>query len=229
MVSAKKQIAGAVIVAAGSGQRMEGIDKVFIMLDGRPIIARVIDTFQACDSIHEIVVVLSKDNFEKSKKLVETEGWAKVKDVCIGGERRQDSVIAGLECLGRCEWVVIHDGARPLVTADIIEDGLEVAEETGAAIAAVPVVDTIKITGEDQVIQGTPPRNSLWAAQTPQVFKYDLIVEAYRKLKYEVTDDARAVELAGGSVKIYVGSNDNIKITTQDDLALAEVLIKNKK
>jgi len=216
-------------VAAGSGRRMAGMDKVFAPLDGRPVLARVIDTFQNCDSIDRVVIVLSKENLKKGKKLVNEEGWNKVSGVCQGGERRQDSVIAGLEQIGNCGWVVIHDGARPLVTADLIESGLEAAVETGSAIAAVPVTDTIKVAGDDLVVQGTPPRQNLWSVQTPQVFKYDIINEAYRRLKYEVTDDARAVEHAGGSVRIYAGSHENIKITTPDDIALAEFLLKKHK
>jgi len=228
MTGNEKQKAGAVIVAAGSSRRMGGADKVFALLGGKPVLTRVVDTFQKCDSIDRIVVVLSKQNLEKGKQLVTGEGWSKVADVCPGGERRQDSVIAGLDCLGNCEWVVIHDGGRPLVTVELIESGLDAAAETGAAVAAVPVTDTIKVAGDDMIVQGTPPRQSMWSAQTPQVFRYDIITEAYRMLKYEVTDDARAVERAGGSVKIYAGSYDNIKITKPDDLALAEFLLQKK-
>ncbi len=228
MTGNEKQKAGAVIVAAGSSRRMGGADKVFAPLGGKPVLTRVVDTFQKCDSIDRIVVVLSKQNLEKGKQLVTGEGWSKVADVCPGGERRQDSVIAGLDCLGNCEWVVIHDGGRPLVTVELIESGLDAAAETGAAVAAVPVTDTIKVAGDDMIVQGTPPRQSMWSVQTPQVFRYDIITEAYRMLKYEVTDDARAVERAGGSVKIYAGSYDNIKITKPDDLALAEFLLQKK-
>jgi 2-C-methyl-D-erythritol 4-phosphate cytidylyltransferase len=228
MADREKQKSGAVIVAAGSSERMGGIDKMFTILDGKPVLSRVIEVFQACSRIDDIVIVLNRQNLAKAKKLVAEEGWSKVKDVCEGGRRRQDSVLNGLNCLGGCDWVVIHDGARPLVTVEIIENGLDAAEETGAAIAAVPVTDTIKMVSDDLTIQGTPPRQSLWAAQTPQVFRYDVIINAYRKLKYEVTDDARAVELTGGSVKIYQGSNDNIKITTPEDLAVAEILLKKR-
>jgi 2-C-methyl-D-erythritol 4-phosphate cytidylyltransferase len=145
--------AGAVIVAAGSGSRMGGTDKIFALIDGRPVLTRVVETFQECDHIGLIVVVLNENGLEKGKELVTREGWSKVKDVCKGGERRQDSVTNGLNCLDGCEWVVIHDGARPLVTADLIENGLDAALETGAAIAAVPVTDTIKVTGDAAGIQ----------------------------------------------------------------------------
>ncbi len=229
MTDGDKRKTGAVIVAAGSGSRMGGADKIFALLDGRPVLARAVETFEKSNLIDGIVIVLSRQNLDKGKKMVESESWTKVKDVCEGGERRQDSVLNGLNCLGEYEWVVIHDGARPLITADLIENGLDAALETGAAIAAVPVTDTIKVAGDDLTIQGTPPRQSLWAAQTPQVFRYDIIAEAYRKLKYDVTDDARVVEMMGGKVKLFQGSNDNIKITTPEDLATAEILLEKRK
>jgi 2-C-methyl-D-erythritol 4-phosphate cytidylyltransferase len=215
---------GAVIAAAGSSQRMGGIDKMLALLGGEPVLARVIGVFQKCDSIDQIVVVLSDQNLKAGQQLVAERGYSKVTDVCLGGPRRQDSVINGLNRLLSCQWVVIHDGARPLVTVDLIERGLEVASQTGAAIAAVPVTDTIKLAGDDLLVQGTPPRRSLWAVQTPQVFRFDIIAEAYRQAKFEVTDDSTAVERLGHKVKIYPGAYDNIKITTPDDLALAEIL-----
>ena len=219
-----QQKVGAVIVAAGMSQRMGGVDKVLAPLGGKPVLVRVIAVFQRCNSIDQIVVVLSEQNLGQGQQLIAEQGWPKVTDVCPGGERRQDSVVAGLNRLGDCSWVVIHDGARPLVTEDLIEQGLEAAQETGAAVAAVPVTDTIKVAGDDQVVQGTPPRQNLWAVQTPQVFRFDIIAEAYHQLRYEVTDDARPVEQLGYKVKLYMSSYDNIKITTPDDLALAEIL-----
>jgi len=219
-----QQKVGAIIVAAGSSRRMGGGDKVFALLGGKPVLCRVIDAFQQCDSIDQIVVVVSKENLEKCRQLVAEEAWSKVIEVCAGGRRRQDSVAAGLSHLSQCQWVVIHDGARPLLTADLIELGLEVAGETGAAVAAVPVTDTIKMAGDDQLVQRTLPRRNLWAVQTPQVFRFDIITEAYERAKGEVTDDASLVEQLGYKVRLYMGSYNNIKVTTPDDLALAEVL-----
>jgi 2-C-methyl-D-erythritol 4-phosphate cytidylyltransferase len=221
-----QQKVGAVIVSAGSSQRMGGIDKMFARLGRKTVLARVVDVFQESSLIDQIIIVLSEQNLGRGKRLVARNGWSKVTDVCPGGERRQDSVISGLSRLNNCIWVIVHDGARPLVTQNLIKSGLDAVVETGAAIAAVPVTDTIKVAGDDQIVQGTPPRQSLWAVQTPQVFRFDIITEAYRHLKYEVTDDARAVEHFGGKVKLYMGAYDNIKITTPDDLALARVLIK---
>ncbi len=215
---------GAVIVAAGSSQRMGGVDKVFALLGEKPVLARVVDVLQGCNSIDQIVVVLNGQNLEKGKQLVAEQGWSKVTDVCIGGKWRQDSVVAGLNRLSHCDWVVIHDGARPLLTKDLIHRGLEAARESGAAVAAVPVTDTIKVAGDDWFIQQTPPRRNLWAVQTPQVFRFDIIAKAYRQAKGEVTDDASLVEQSGYRVKLYMGSYNNIKVTTPDDLALAEVL-----
>ena len=221
-----QQKVGAVIAAAGLSQRMGGMDKVFARLGGQPVLVRVIDVFQKCPAVDQIVVVLGQHNLEAGRQLVTAQGWSRVTDVCPGGERRQDSVAAGLSRLSDCQWVVIHDGARPLVTVDLIERGLEAATETGSAIAAVPVTDTIKVAGDDLIVQGTPPRGNLWAAQTPQVFRFDVIAEAYRRAKYEVTDDARLVEQAGYKVKLYMGSYDNIKITAPHDLTLAEILLQ---
>ncbi len=219
-----QQKVGALIVAAGSSRRMGGADKVLALLGGKPILARVVDAFQRCSLIDQIVVVLSEQNLERGKQLVAEQGWSKVTGVCAGGRRRQDSVAAGLRRLSNCNWVVIHDGARPLVTVDLINRGLEAARETGAAVAAVPVTDTIKLVGDDRIVHQTPPRQNLWAVQTPQVFRFDIITEAYRKARGDVTDDASLAEQLGYRVKIYMGSYDNIKITTPDDLALAEVL-----
>jgi len=211
-------------VAAGSSQRMGGADKVWASLGGKPILVRVVDTFRKCNLIDQIVIVLSKPNLEPCQQLVAKEKWSKVTDICLGGKRRQDSVLAGISHLDDCQWVVIHDGARPLLTEDLISQGLTEARGTGAAVAAVPVTDTIKMAGNDRLVQQTPPRRNLWAVQTPQVFRFDIIAEAYRRAKGEVTDDASLVEQLGYRVKLYMGSYDNIKLTTASDLALAEIL-----
>jgi 2-C-methyl-D-erythritol 4-phosphate cytidylyltransferase len=212
MKSNKKQRVGAIIVAAGKGERMGEVDKLFALLGGKPLLARTTHAFQQCQLVDQIVVVVSGEKEQLCRRLVAGEEWSKVSDVCLGGRRRQDSVAAGLKQLNNCQWVVIHDGARPLVTVDLIEHGLEVAKETGAAVAAVPVKDTIKLAGDDRIVHQTPPRQNLWAVQTPQVFRLDIITDAYKKVNSDVP------------VKLYMGSYDNIKITTPQDLALAEVL-----
>jgi 2-C-methyl-D-erythritol 4-phosphate cytidylyltransferase len=230
MQKGEQQRVGAVIVAAGESRRMEGIDKVFATLGGESILARVIDTFQACRLISQIIVVVNEKKMELCRQIANGGGWDKVSDkvsdVCPGGRRRQDSVAAGLKRLKNYNWVVIHDGARPLVTVNLIERGLEAARETGAAAAAVPVTDTIKVAGEDDIVSQTPPRQNLWAVQTPQVFRSDIIEKAYQQANNDVTDDASLVEQSGYQVKLYMGSYDNIKVTTPDDLVLAEMILK---
>jgi 2-C-methyl-D-erythritol 4-phosphate cytidylyltransferase len=222
-----QQKVGAIIVAAGSGERMGGVDKLMALLGGEPVIAWVTTTFQNCKLISQIVLVLSEANLEPGKRLAAAHGWSKVSDICPGGQRRQASVVSGLKRLKDCEWVVVHDGARPLVTEDLISRGLRAAEATGAAAAAVPVTDTIKVAGDDMFIRKTPPRQKLWAVQTPQVFRLAIITSAYRQIgENEVSDDAAAVEQSGHRVKLYMGAYDNIKITTPSDLALAEVLLE---
>jgi 2-C-methyl-D-erythritol 4-phosphate cytidylyltransferase len=216
--------AGAVIVAAGTSQRMGGEDKLFALLGGEPLLARVIEPFEVCDAIGQVVVVVREEKLAPVRRMVARYGRSKDTQVCTGGRRRQDSVLAGLELLGKWQWVVVHDGARPLVTVDLILRGLRAAQETGAAAAALPVTDTIKVAGPDMSVRETPPRDCLWAVQTPQVFRSDIIAEAYRQSGGRVTDEATLVERAGHRVKLYKGSHDNIKVTVPGDLALAEAL-----
>ncbi len=201
---------------------MGGADKMFAKLGGKTILARVVETFQKCNSVDQIVLVVNQQSLDKARQLVAENQWSKIAEVCAGGKRRQDSVAAGLERLSGCDWVVIHDGARPLLTKDLIERGLEAAQETGAAVAAIPVTDTIKIAGDDRTVLETPVRQNLWAVQTPQVFRFDIIAQAYKQAKGEVTDDASLVERLGNRVKLYIGAYDNIKITTANDLLIAE-------
>ena len=198
-------------------------------MGGRPVLSYVLAVFDGCKSIDQIVLVVNEKSLKACQQLIAEEGLSKPIEVCVGGKRRQDSVAAGLKKLKDCEWVVIHDGARPLVTKDIIKRGLEAAKETGAAVAAVPVTDTVKVAGDDRIVHQTPPRQNLWAVQTPQIFRLDIITNAYQKAKGEATDDASLVEQAGYKVKLYMGSYDNIKITTTNDLLIAEALSKSGK
>lgn len=218
----------AIIVAAGESSRMGGVDKLFAPLSGKPLLARTIGVFQESPLVDRIVLVVHQKNLAKCRALVAAEGFSKVSEVCPGGRRRQDSVAAGLKHIGDCGWVIIHDGARSLVTADLITEGLKAARETGAAIAAVPVKDTIKEADKDRIVTQTLNREDLWAVQTPQVFRRDLIVKAYRQIDDDVTDDAVLVERMGGKVRLYHGSYANIKVTTPDDLVLAEALWKQR-
>jgi 2-C-methyl-D-erythritol 4-phosphate cytidylyltransferase len=217
---------GAIIVAAGESRRMNGVDKIMTLLAGKPVLAWSIEALQQSRNIDRIVLVNSQKNLEPVQCLVTDRKWSKVADVCLGGQRRQDSVAAGLKRLGDVDWVMIHDGARPLLSQDLIERGLAAARETGAAIAAVPVTDTIKLAGDDQIVIETPPRSNLWAVQTPQVFRLAVIKEAYQQAQGDVTDDAALVEQTGHKVRLYMGSYENIKITNPRDLTIAELLIK---
>ena len=217
---------GAVIAAGGGSRRMDGVDKIFAAVAGRPVLWHVLQVFQACDRVDQVVVVLSSASVERGLRLVEEGGFSKVTAVCAGGRRRQDSVAEGLKRLDRCDWVLVHDGARPCLTVDLIERGLVEARQTGAAIAAVPLKETVKVVDAEGLIQSTPRRESLWAAQTPQVFRFDLLAEAYWKTTQEVTDDASLVEASGHKVRVYMGLYDNMKVTTPEDLALAETILR---
>jgi len=217
---------GAVIAAAGSSRRMDGIDKIFAALAGKPLLWHVLHIFQACGAVDQMVVVLGEASVERGLRLVEESGFSKVTAVCAGGERRQDSVAEGLKRLESCDWAVIHDGARPCLTVELIERGLREAQQTGAAVAAVPLKETVKVVDAKGEIENTPRRESLWAAQTPQVFRFDLIAGACRMVRQEVTDDASLVETLGYKVRVYMGLYDNMKVTTPEDLALAETILR---
>jgi 2-C-methyl-D-erythritol 4-phosphate cytidylyltransferase len=205
---------------------MDGVNKIFAAVAGKPVLWQVLQIFQGCSVVDQAVVVLNEASVERGLRLVEEGKFSKVVAVCAGGQRRQDSVAEGLKRLDGCSWVVIHDGARPCLTVDLIEQGLREARLTGAAIAAVPLKETVKVVDSEGVITSTPRREILWAAQTPQIFRFDLITEAHRMVNGEVTDDASLVEALGHKVKVYMGSYDNIKVTTPEDLALAETILR---
>jgi 2-C-methyl-D-erythritol 4-phosphate cytidylyltransferase len=217
---------GVVIVAAGTSQRMAGINKLFVPLKGKPLLAWSVDTCQGYSLVQQIVLVLNGKDLTRGQKLKEERDWSKV-TLCRGGARRQDSVKEGLKQMRACNWVMIHDGARPFLTLDLIDDGLKIVGEIGAAVAAVPVKDTIKLGTDGELIGETLQRDRLWAAQTPQIFSFYLITKAYEKLAAEVTDDATAVERLGYKVQLYMGDYKNIKVTTAEDLALARIIAKS--
>ncbi len=224
---------GAVIVAAGRSQRMGDIVKPWAPLTdasgrSRPLLAYPLATFQACPAVARIALAVAGDTIEHARVLVDDERFDKVCAVVAGGARRQDSVRAGLEALGPCDWVIVHDGARPLVTADLIERGLEEAKETGASCCALPVPDTVKEADEAGNVARTLDRSRLWLAQTPQTFRYDLLMKAHRRVEGEVTDDAALVESMSVKVRLYPGSARNLKVTTPEDLALVQALLREQ-
>ncbi len=218
---------GAVIVAAGNASRMGGIDKVMAQLKGEPMIVRTVRTFQDCDAISEIVIVTRPDLIVPISQLCRE--MPKVKAVVAGGKSRQESVNLGLNALSdKVKLAAIQDGARPLITWQVIDRVVRAAHTHGAAIPCVPVKDTIKV-GQGGVVTNTPDRATLFAAQTPQVFDFDLLRGALKKAEldaYSVTDDASAVEYMGMKVKIVEGDERNIKVTTPMDLKIAEMLLE---
>jgi 2-C-methyl-D-erythritol 4-phosphate cytidylyltransferase len=223
----KLQRCGAVIVAAGNASRMGGIDKVMAQLGGEPMILRTVRTFNECDAIKEIVVVTRPDLIVPISHLCA--GLTKVKAVIAGGATRQESVELGLHGLSdKVKLAAIQDGARPLVTWQVIDRVVRAANTYRAAAPAIPVKDTIKVvTGG--IVKETPDRSTLQAVQTPQVFDIDLLRGALKKAKLDgaaVTDDCSAVELMGMSVKIVEGDERNLKVTTPMDLKIAELLLE---
>ena len=218
---------GAVIVAAGSASRMGGIDKVMAPLGGVPMIVRSVRAFQDCDAIREIVVVTREDLIRPITSLLA--GMDKVIAVVAGGASRQESVHLGLNTLSKnTQLAAIHDGARPLVSWQLIDRTVRAANTYGAAAPGIPVKDTIKRV-QGGVVTETPDRASLRAVQTPQVFDFDLLRGALKKAKEDgaqVTDDCSAVERMGVSVKIVEGDERNLKVTTPMDLKIAEMLLE---
>ena len=217
---------GVIVVAAGESRRMEGVDKIFVPLMGRPLISYSLGAYHNSPQVEAIVLVLSPHNTKRGRRVVETNEWHKVRDVCVGGERRQDSVRHGVDRLADAEWIIVHDGARPFIDGDLIARGLAEAKHTGAAVAAVPVKDTIKSADAELFVTQTHHRDGLWAVQTPQVFHRQLLADAHERVSEEVSDDASMVELVGGKIRIFMGSYDNIKVTTPEDLTIAEAILR---
>lgn len=222
---------GVVIVAAGTGSRMNmGINKQFIKLEGKEIIAYTIEKFYNNSNIEDIVVVVKEDESEFFKKeILDKYNFKNVK-IAYGGKERQDSVYNGLKLLDeKCDAVLIHDGARPFVSDKIIDKSIEEAKEHKAIVVGVPVKDTIKVIDNDKNIVDTPNRSVLWAVQTPQTFDYNILIDAYKdafKNKFYGTDDAMLVERIGYKVKMLEGSYNNIKITTQEDLNIGSQILR---
>ncbi len=218
----------AVIPSAGMGIRMGGsVPKQFMELAGRPILVETLEIFQSSDVIEEIVVVVPPGKVEYCRKeMIERFGINKVADVVPGGKTRQESVRIGLESLGKnYERVLIHDGVRPFVDHEMVERCVNESMRHPAVVCAIPVKDTIKEVDRKGLVIKTVDRSSLWQVQTPQVFRYEDIIKAHeiahRKGWDDVTDDAMLVERMGIKVKVVLGSEKNIKITTPYDLEIA--------
>ncbi len=207
--------------------------KQFLLLGGKPILAQTIAVFDACPVVDEIFVIAPQDEMAKVQTdIVEKYHYKKVLKVVQGGRRRQQSVWNGLRAIkSDCSWVVVHDGVRPLINPQLIEVGMLEARQTGAAIVAVPARDTVKRLAPGGKLQ-TLPREEIWLAQTPQIFEFSLLCQAHQKAnqdKFTGTDDASLVERLGHPVSLISGDYRNIKITTPEDLTIAETLIKKEK
>ena len=223
----------AIFPAAGQGRRMEaGINKVFLELCGKPILVHTLLAFSRCPAIDDLIVVVAPEEVGFIKKILCAIPGLKPYQVVAGGAERQYSVYNGLAHVStETELVLVHDAARPLVPQSVIEAVAAEAAKSGAAIAAVPVKDTIKVVNEDKEVLQTPSRSSLWMIQTPQGFRRDLLVQAYQKAQLDVfvgTDDASLVERLGASVKVVKSDYRNIKLTTPEDILIAEAFLRSE-
>ena len=225
----KLKTCGAVIVAAGSASRMGGIDKVMAPLGGEPMIVRTVRAFQNCDAIASVVIVTREDLICPIAGLCKD--MDKVTAVVAGGSSRQESVHLGLNALPKgTKLAAVHDGARPLISWQVIDRVVRAANTYGAAAPAIPVKDTIKVVSGG-LVQETPDRATLQAVQTPQVFDFDLLRGALKKAEADgasVTDDCSAVERTGMKIKIVEGDERNLKVTTPMDLKIAELLLEEE-
>ncbi|MBD5501066.1 MAG: 2-C-methyl-D-erythritol 4-phosphate cytidylyltransferase [Lachnospiraceae bacterium] len=230
----KRKRCGAVVLAAGAGKRMNSdTKKQFLLIEDKPVIYYSLKVFQE-SFIDEIVLVVSREDIDYCKKeIADKYQFSKIKYITEGGRERYHSVAAGIKCLTDCDYVFIHDGARPMITDEILCRAYEGVRESNACVVGMPVKDTIKIVDQKGYVIQTPDRNRTWMIQTPQVFSYPLIRKAYDKLlkeeerlkeqKINITDDAMVVEvLMKHPVKLIEGSYENIKITTPDDLITVE-------
>jgi 2-C-methyl-D-erythritol 4-phosphate cytidylyltransferase len=234
-MGAKREETVGIIPAAGLGIRMGGKrPKQFLEINGTPILASTLRTFQDCEAVDKVIVVASEDDLETCRRdIVKRYRLDKVVAVIPGGERRQDSVYSGLEAAGKdFALVVIHDGVRPLVERRLIEEVLLAAKACGAAVAGLPTRETVKEADTRARVIKTLDRAGIWLIQTPQAFSTALIWEAHERARQEgwpeATDDAALVERIGAPVQIVHGSEKNIKVTTPFDLELARFLLEQR-
>lgn len=231
---AKHENHAVILVAAGKGQRMGGeIPKQFLVLDEKEILAHTVSKWENHEQTAEIVLVVGTDDVSFVEDMVQKYGWQKVRAVVAGGAIRGDSVCNGLDALSAdVELVSIHDGVRPFVTECAIDRAIAKAQEMGAVVVGVPVKDTVKRCDANGLVLETPKREEIWLIQTPQTFRKELICSAYEKAKkadFAGTDDASIAEFAGYPVEVVLGDYCNIKITTEEDLLLAECFLKEER
>ncbi|OVE76382.1 2-C-methyl-D-erythritol 4-phosphate cytidylyltransferase [bacterium E08(2017)] len=220
-----------IVVAAGKSERVgANVDKAFLSLGTKPVLAYSLLAFEKCKDIDAVVLVVRKDRVEGARAMAQMYGASKVTRVVAGGGKRQVSVQKGIDSLPDDTKVVsVHDGARPCVTPEIISETIKCAKRYGSGVAGVKLTDTIKYVERGVTVKKTIDRDKLWAVQTPQTFKLDLLQKAFdavQKKKVTVTDEAQAVELVSNEVRLVPSVLSNIKITTADDLMLAAALLK---
>jgi 2-C-methyl-D-erythritol 4-phosphate cytidylyltransferase len=224
-------VLSAILVAGGSSQRM-GFDKLFAVIAGEPVIAHPIRAFERATSVGEIVVVAREDRHDEIRKISRDRGFKKVLSIVPGGERRQDSVRAGLDRINRdAKYVAVHDAARPLITPKQIERAFAQCRVHGAAVLAQPVNDTLKRANADLLVVGSVDRHQIYAMQTPQIFERKLLEDAYRAVYAEnilVTDEVSAVERLGYKVALVLDDDFNFKITYPRDLPVADFIIRDR-
>ena len=226
----------AIVLAAGQGKRMHSkVQKQFLEIQGYPVLYYSLRCFQESPLIQDIILVTGEESISYCKEeIVQKYGFTKVSAVIPGGKERYDSVYAGLcECRD-CEYVLIHDGARPFVTEEILKRGLQKVKETGACVIGMPSKDTVKLSDEEGYVKETPNRKCVWTIQTPQIFSYPLIREAHDSIRQKdmskITDDAMVAEHETGvKIRFSEGSYRNIKITTPEDLVVAEAFLKENR
>lgn len=223
----------AIVLAAGQGKRMNSrVQKQFLEIGGRPVLYYSLRCFQNCSLIDDIILVTGEESIEYCRnEIVKKYGFHKVTHVIPGGKERYDSVYAGLCACEKSDYVFIHDGARPFITEDILFRGMEAVRETGACVVGMPSKDTIKLSDEEGFILQTPDRKHVWMIQTPQIFSYSLIRQAHDNIRKKdmsmITDDAMVVEQeTGARIRLVEGSYTNLKITTPEDLKVAEIFLK---
>lgn len=227
------QMVTAIIAAAGRGARMgQGMNKVFISLDKRPLLSYTLEVFEKCWVIDNIILVVGKDDAERARLLVDEYKYLKIRDIVVGGAERQNSIANALKRVSsKTSWIVVHDGARPFIDGDLVARSVAEARRWGAVGVAVPVKDTIKMADGEGFIEHTPDRSRLWAIQTPQVFSRTILERAYQHCEEtgsRVTDDAALVESLGVKVKLIMGDYRNIKITTPEDLLFAKAILRGE-
>lgn len=225
----------AIVPSAGKGKRMaHTVPKHFIRLEDKPLLAYTLDAFEGCPDVNHVLLVVRHGEEEYClNEVVEKYQFRKVLKIVIGGERRQDSVYNGIKELDSdTDIVVVHDGVRPFVPPALISETIKMAMYVDGVVAALPVKDTIKEVTRDGFIKATPDRESLWYAQTPQAFKKRVLEEAFMRAftdNFHGSDEASLIERIGGKVRIIEGSHENIKITTKEDLLLAEFILRTRK